>query len=229
MPDIESEQYVHIAPSWRFFEEEPLYPARNTIPPVQYEQPIFTSNPWARNPRDPADAYLSSTNVASDFLPIQYPPGQRDTSMDEPDHPISRSNSKELVGLGLYDPPDVTSSLLTSGFHSSGKGLKLEETWQPPENDESDDEQEADGEAEADASEADQDSSEEEEEELEDEPPAAQKPQQGQWFAQQPRYLPNMSGQSFFFDDDEAVAHDWWYNRPKQPTAQDAGIGCGWL
>lgn len=50
-------------------------------------------------------------------------------------------DSKEgdvLVGMGLYDPPNYE-SMLTSGF---GKGLKLQETWQPPEDaeDSSDDE-----------------------------------------------------------------------------------------
>jgi hypothetical protein len=76
-----------------------------------------------------------------------------------------------LVGMGLYDVPDkydedvglnnyrtTLSSLLggSRGQESPGKGLKLEETWEPPESEEEDDDD-------------DDDDEEEEEEEDEDE------------------------------------------------------------
>ncbi|KAM5342603.1 hypothetical protein ACJ41O_013569 [Fusarium nematophilum] len=65
-----------------------------------------------------------------------------------------------LVGMGLYDTPDkyeqdpqlnnyrsTVSSLLGSTFRGHeprGKGLKLEETWEPPKSDEEDDDEEED-------------------------------------------------------------------------------------
>lgn len=66
-----------------------------------------------------------------------------------------------LVGMGLYDPPDkfdedphlnnyrsTVSSLLGSTFRPReprGKGLKLEETWEPPKSDDGEDDDEDDG------------------------------------------------------------------------------------
>ena len=55
--------------------------------------------------------------------------------------PTTANVEKDLVGLGLYDKgddvqtPAYRDSLLfngTSPHRQSGKGLKLEETWQPP-------------------------------------------------------------------------------------------------
>ncbi|KPM36984.1 hypothetical protein AK830_g9579 [Neonectria ditissima] len=69
-----------------------------------------------------------------------------------------------LVGMGLYDTPDkyeedpqlnnyrsTVSSLLGSTFRpheSKGKGLKLEETWEPPKSDDEDDEEDDEEESE---------------------------------------------------------------------------------
>lgn len=55
-----------------------------------------------------------------------------------------------LVGLGLYDPPEKLpyqgeGGLLGATFEPTGKGLKLEDAWEPPI---SDDEEEEDGEGE---------------------------------------------------------------------------------
>lgn len=66
-----------------------------------------------------------------------------------------------LVGMGLYDAPEkydedlhlnharsAMSSLLGSSYtrrEGTGKGLKLEEPWQPPESDDEEQEQDADG------------------------------------------------------------------------------------
>jgi hypothetical protein len=63
-----------------------------------------------------------------------------------------------LVGMGLYDAPDKydhdmslnnyrsTMSSLLGGNRSPGKGLKLEETWEPPESDDDEDDDEGDDE-----------------------------------------------------------------------------------
>jgi hypothetical protein len=63
-----------------------------------------------------------------------------------------------LVGMGLYDQPDkyhedphlnnyrsAASALFGSGYQAKepqGKGLKLEETWEPPKSDSDDEEDE---------------------------------------------------------------------------------------
>lgn len=52
-----------------------------------------------------------------------------------------------LVGLGLYDPPEnLHGGLLGASFEPTGKGLKLEDAWEPPaeDEDEADDDNEAD-------------------------------------------------------------------------------------
>ncbi|MCJ1224293.1 hypothetical protein MMC12_000938 [Toensbergia leucococca] len=88
-----------------------------------------------------------------DFLPIQYPldPWQ-EIDIDSTTR-IQKKRSKELVGMGLYDHGNSTQShALTQIAHLQreplGKGLKLEETWQPPkgkqEEEEDDDDEEDD-------------------------------------------------------------------------------------
>ena len=83
-----------------------------------------------------------------DFLPIQHPTDAWTESSEEVvmTKPV-RKQSMELVGMGLYDSPTTGAS--DSGMDgllpyeagegmqgaSLGKGLKLEETWQPPEED----------------------------------------------------------------------------------------------
>lgn len=88
---------------------------------------------------------LAQPVVSEEQIPCQ--------ALDEPEE-----EGEILVGMGLYDTPEkveddpqlnnyrsTVSSLLGSSFRSyepRGKGLKLEETWEPPK---SDDEDEQDG------------------------------------------------------------------------------------
>lgn len=79
---------------------------------------------------------------------------ETDTTPQRPTLP--RTNSKELVGMGLYDGPDRYSWTLdnymdtetTTRPLSLGKGLKLEETWEPPEEEDKTDDEEEDEEEE---------------------------------------------------------------------------------
>ncbi|CZT40987.1 uncharacterized protein RSE6_00665 [Rhynchosporium secalis] len=101
------------------------------------------------------------------FLPIQHPEPSFPAEDSIPYHPLSEpeSEGEELIGMGLYDAPDVKSTssnpeldnyraLMMTGFlgtsygkvEASGKGLKLEETWNPPPSDDEDDEDEDDDE-----------------------------------------------------------------------------------
>ena len=134
-----------------------------------------------------------------DFLPIQNPMDVWDGSLG-PVNPLPRKQSKELVGMGLYDQPDRTSFSMGSINESyvgsygidpqQGKGLKLEETWEPPEEDkESDDEEEVQDEENASSAE-------------EEVSPIAMPMDVKQ---EEQLYLtyPDLSNQSFFFEDDD--------------------------
>jgi len=127
-------------------------------------------------------------------------------------------DGEKLVALGLYDMPE--SSSWTGFAEATGKGLKLEETWQPPEEDED----------EEDADDASSEASVEE-----PSPPLPAVDEQTQRLqlpvhvkAQTPGSL---EGQSFFFDDDEAVSKEWWYQQLKQPSMpiRDNNLGYDWL
>ncbi|KAI4696064.1 uncharacterized protein J4E88_000236 [Alternaria novae-zelandiae] len=153
-------------------------------------------------------AQKNQAQASTDFLPIQHP-AQQDQDMEDDD-------GEKLVALGLYDAPEPSLSWGALNNEGTGKGLKLEETWQPPEADE---EEEEDDDASSEAS---------------VEEPSPPLP------AQQAQHLPvhvkaqtpnNMEGQSFFFDEDESVTKEWWFHQMKQPTmpVRDAGLGYGWL
>lgn len=58
-----------------------------------------------------------------------------------------------LIGLGLYDPPEKLpfheeGGLLSASFEPKGKGLKLEDAWEPPASDDEDEEEDGEGEVE---------------------------------------------------------------------------------
>jgi len=163
---------------------------------------------WAQ--KHQAQVFTNSQNGSADFLPIQYPTEQ-DEEMEEDD-------GEKLVALGLYDTPEP--SLSWGGLvEATGKGLKLEETWQPPEED---DDEERD-----DADDASSEASVEE-----PSPPLPQQAQQLQMPVQLKSQTPgSMEGQSFFFDEDETVSKEWWFQQLKQPSmpVRDTGLGYDWL
>ncbi|PQE30126.1 cell morphogenesis Las1 protein [Rutstroemia sp. NJR-2017a WRK4] len=135
----------------------------NNQDPTMYSH--FDWNHFAANGFEDATAPPTPDN----FLPIQHPEPSFTSEESIPYHPLSEDEpeGEELIGMGLYDTPDnsktsladpqldnyrIMSQLLGSTYRrteSVGKGLKLEETWQPPtaKEDEDDDEEE-DGEAE---------------------------------------------------------------------------------
>jgi len=151
-----------------------------------------------------------------DFLPIQNPSDMWQGATTAVQPRLTKPRSKELVGMGLYDTPDRDSfsldsateshgaSFIANPHHESlGKGLKLEETWQPPAEEEEDDEEEEE-EEEAESSDG------EEEQQVEETVPVGTSEQI--WQADiigaklqdvgQPSYG-DMSNQSFFFDGDD--------------------------
>ncbi|KAF2873822.1 hypothetical protein BDV95DRAFT_489304 [Massariosphaeria phaeospora] len=188
-------------------------PSRKSYAPSTYSTPATDAMPWylqewARNNQSQIS---NSQQASTDFLPIQHPTATRQG--DEQDMEMVDAG-RELVGMGLYDAPDPSLSWNVSGLvEGTGKGLKLEETWQPPEEDE--DEEELD-----DAS-SDDGSVEELPVKEAEQVPVNIKP-----------HTPgNMEGQSFFFDEDENYTKEWWFQQLKHPSmpVRDAGLGYGWL
>ena len=195
--------------SWQSVPQQTQSYAHSAINTPTTEPLPWYLQQWAQ--KNQAQSFFDSHNGSAECLPIQHPT-DHDDQMDVED------DGKELVGMGLYDAPDPTS---TWGglLEATGKGLKLEETWQPPEDEEDDDEDDASSEGSME----------------EPSPPLPAVGQQGQHL-QLPVHVKaqipgSMEGQSFFFDDDEAVSKEWWFQQLKQPnmSVQDAGLGYGWL
>ncbi|RHZ43483.1 uncharacterized protein CDV56_102562 [Aspergillus thermomutatus] len=130
----------------------------------------------------------SSGPPTPNFLPIQ--------QFDEPDA-VEEKPEDELVGMGLYSHPDASLNGSLTGL--SGKGLKLEETFTPSPDDETEN-QDADGE--------DDDLQETAEKQAGDSLDVRQ-PQLGPQTHDQPvKSAQNMLNKSFFFDDDGGLDQD---------------------
>lgn len=179
--------------------------------------------PWYLQQWAQKNQAYAAENQSNDFLPIQRHSDQ-DIEMEE------EEEGEKLVALGLYDSPEP--SLSWGGLvEATGKGLKLEETWQPPENDEDEDNEEE--EEEGDDAGADDASSEASVEEPS--PPLPAVHQHSQQLAMpmnmKAQASGNMEGQSFFFDEDESVGKEWWYHQLKQPSmpVRDTELGYDWL
>ncbi|KAE8349702.1 hypothetical protein BDV28DRAFT_140703 [Aspergillus coremiiformis] len=113
--------------SWPF----DMMSMNNSIPSADVEASGYASAP--------SSGYLTGPSTP-DFLPIQHP-NCNSKSLHEPTS--DEQPGDELVGMGLYSHPDP---FLESSFHEvSGKGLKLEETFTPSD-DEADDSKDAESE-----------------------------------------------------------------------------------
>ncbi|KUI71552.1 hypothetical protein VM1G_06827 [Cytospora mali] len=144
-------------------------PAMNSISASTYETPCsFTpavepSHAAPYQPQSPDEwAYYGPQSMATPPTPEDLPRMQQpepilQTEESIPYQPLEENEEEEegdiLIGLGLYDPPEKLpyqgeGGLLGASFEPTGKGLKLEDAWEPPA---SDDEEEEDGEGEAEA------------------------------------------------------------------------------
>lgn len=199
-----------------------------------------------RHPRSPA---LDWTQVFPSELPWtaaypmpQYPSTQAfSATLSAPSAPLQprpvKEQNKELVGMGLYDSPDQdhVSSLLfgdDSGCHqvcgslqppheSVGKGLKLEETWQPPIRQDDQDEDDVEDEADEDCS------TDEGEEEL------PYLTGVGEQQAVLPAYG-DLSNRTFFFDDNDEnftneTAFDQTFSFAQHKTLDPALGAATWI
>jgi hypothetical protein len=152
------QQYVPVE-SKRFDQSSSLYP---TSTPHQYASGAYsetsTQSGW-----DWTSFIMHGFNATTPPTPEAFPQTQlaQPVVSEEslPFEPLEEPEEEEgeiLVGMGLYDAPDkyeddpqlnnyrsTVSSLLGSTFRPQeprGKGLKLEETWEPPKSDDEDDE-----------------------------------------------------------------------------------------
>ncbi|KAI9649150.1 hypothetical protein NHQ30_001717 [Ciborinia camelliae] len=137
----------------------------NNQDPTMYSH--FDWNHFAANGFENGTAPPTPDN----FLPIQHPDTTFAPEESIPYHPLSddEPEGEELIGMGLYDTPDnsktslsdpqldnyrmMSSQFLGNSYRRPepvGKGLKLEETWQPPseKDDDNDEEDEEDGDGE---------------------------------------------------------------------------------
>ncbi|KAL9582681.1 MAG: hypothetical protein Q9203_005391 [Teloschistes exilis] len=160
-----------------------------------------------------------STQPTSNAVTAQYPLNVPQYMPTPAEMPLTKQKSKELVGMGLYDGPgrEELSTLNSSPDHIShlltepqGKGLKLEETWQPPNDD-------------GDESEEEGYSTDEAEEDLPSVPTTTEA---------QPALVPtygDLSNQSFFFEGDDpypnylSVDPSFQFYQPKvsDPSSQN--------
>lgn len=174
---------------------------QDTYPPANYQLPQWPqAQAYFANDFPNPQTSANSCNLSSN-------PGQKLNVKAAPQ--TSRRANKVLSGIGLYDdkvPDFISGTSVDPNRDSLGKGLKLEETWQPPKdddenNDDDDDDDEEGG------------YSTEEAEEIEEDPPImASVPQHAQT-ALYPTYG-DLSNQSFFFsnDDDPYTGEDQYTN-----------------
>lgn len=116
----------------------------SNIPSMGYNQNVTTPP----TPEDPPRAQQPEPVVVKQESLSYSPPEVKDEVEEEDEGDI-------LVGLGLYDPPEKL-GLLGACFEPMGKGLKLEDAWEPPVTDDEDDddeEEEEDGEGDAESEE----------------------------------------------------------------------------
>lgn len=195
------------------FDDATQFLQQDIQPPFIYD-PFYTGLQTLNSSQCPPDYKTYSTQQTPDIFPIQYPPNPPQyTQTSTPSH-ITKQRSKELVGMGLYDGPGrkELSGLNASPVHISdllappqGKGLKLEETWQPP-NTNSDDAEEENY------------STDEAEDDL---PPAPGSADAQSTFI--PAYG-DLSNQSFFFDTDDSYSNCMLFDQGIQlcqPKASD--------
>ncbi|KAF2835402.1 hypothetical protein M501DRAFT_988930 [Patellaria atrata CBS 101060] len=181
---------------------------------MQYPQPLPLHHMQLDfNPR------TSSVHAQSEYLPIQHPRTPADEVPPTIDHKDAKESGPVLIGMGLYDPPEPYQPLLALGLQEpQGKGLKLEEPFQPPEQD---DDEEDEGVVSSDDAESE-----------DEEPPAPKMAEKGLPIRYDTEIHTNLSGHSFFFeDDDEAYPNEVVYGQWMHPvpSAQVAGARYGWI
>lgn len=156
-PGSDNAQYVP-TDAWHLSQRTPFYPPSHdsqglpeslvTVGGVSQRTPAAGALDW--NTFIPQGFNNTSLPTPGSFLPLQHPqPAMTEAAV--PCEALDETEGEILVGMGLYDAPEkcdedphldnyrsTVSSLLRSSLRPHepwGKGLKLEETWEPPKSD----------------------------------------------------------------------------------------------
>lgn len=111
-----------------------------------YVEPSHSPVSWANAPTICYDQNMTAPPTPEDLPKVQH---AEPMVVKEECFAASEAQEDEegdiLIGLGLYDPPEKLpyheeGGLLSASFEPKGKGLKLEDAWEPPASDDEDDE-----------------------------------------------------------------------------------------
>jgi len=139
-------------------------------------QSMYSHFGWSNFDTNGFDA-TTAPPTPEDFIPIQHPDPTFSSDEAIPYHPLDDSDSagEELIGMGLYDTPEkpllsdphldsyralMVTQILGPTFRKqepTGKGLKLEETWNPPASDDGEEDDVAEDDEDLDGSTANED------------------------------------------------------------------------
>lgn len=157
--DVSSAPMAANLPSANDVQQTPAFvatPSAYTPAPVPtYEEPSYSPISWSNMP-----STGHTHNVTAPPTPEDPPKAQQPEPIVVKQEPMPYSppelqeNDEEegdiLIGLGLYDPPEKL-GLLGASFEPTGKGLKLEDAWEPPASDDEEDDEEREDDGEGDA------------------------------------------------------------------------------
>ncbi|KAL2053516.1 hypothetical protein ABVK25_006168 [Lepraria finkii] len=188
---------VSAQPQYPYMPQAPIYDMSTS---VNYQLPQYSQ----AEPDYTIAAQAPQKNL--DYLSMACPATKPPKTSTRTRLQLPRRRSKELIGMGLYDDEDKKfMSTLNSAFtddpnrNSMGKGLKLEETWEPPKDDEDDENDEQE-----------EGYSSDEVEEVDEIPPVQGTAPSGIQTAFYPPYG-DLSNQSFFFSEDNEYTDDDQY------------------
>ncbi|TVY29454.1 hypothetical protein LHYA1_G001846 [Lachnellula hyalina] len=148
----------------------------SAVPAQDVDQTMYSHFDWSNFATNGFEG-STAPPTPDDLLPIQIAQPNFTAEESIPYQSLSdlEDTSDDLIGLGLYDTPEAAKSppqdpqldnyrtammsQLGSAYRrpeSAGKGLKLEETWEPPSEDEKDEDDETDDEQDGEAEDDDE-------------------------------------------------------------------------
>jgi len=148
----------------------------SAVPAQDVDQTMYSHFDWSNFATNGFEG-STAPPTPDDLLPIQIAQPNFTAEESIPYQSLSdlEDTSDDLIGLGLYDTPEAAKSPLQdpqldnyrtammsqlgSAYRrpeSAGKGLKLEETWEPPSEDEKDEDDETDDEQDGEAEDDDE-------------------------------------------------------------------------
>lgn len=162
----QQQQQTYVSPNWNMSATPSMPVMTQAHPPSFATTASYTPAPapgsaeksyspvsWNGMPSTTYNHNVSAPPTPEEPTNLQYP-GAVVVKQDEalysatPEVKVEDEDEGDiLIGLGLYDPPEkLHGSLLGASFEPTGRGLKLEDAWEPPA--EEDDSEEDDAESE---------------------------------------------------------------------------------